>query len=59
MRVGVMGHPRRASAALGREANDDIINNLTARISKIEAGADGRYKKVKFTPVPLMVGDND
>lgn len=59
MRVGVMGHPRRASAALGREANDDIVNNLTARISKIEAGADGRYKKVKFTPAPLMLGDND
>jgi creatinine amidohydrolase/Fe(II)-dependent formamide hydrolase-like protein len=59
MRVGVMGDPRRASAELGREVNDDIVNNLTARINKIQAGADGRYKKVKFTPAPLVLGDND
>jgi creatinine amidohydrolase len=59
MRVGVMGDPRRASAELGRQVNDDIVNNLVARINKIEAGADGRYKKVKFTPAPLMLGDDD
>lgn len=55
VRVGVMGDPRRASAELGREIAEDIVNNLVARISKVEAGADGRYKKVKFTPAPLVL----
>jgi creatinine amidohydrolase len=59
MHVGVMGDPRRASAELGREANDDIVHNLVTRITKIEAGADGRYKKIKFTPAPLVLVEND
>ena len=55
MRVGVMGDPRRASAELGREIAEDIVNNLVARIARIEAGADGRYKPVPFTPAPLVL----
>jgi len=55
MRVGVMGDPRRASPELGREINDDAIANLTGHISRIEAGADGRYKPVVFTPAPIVL----
>ena len=55
MRVGVMGDPRRASAELGREIAEDIVNNLVARIARIEAGADGRYKPAPFTPAPLVL----
>jgi creatinine amidohydrolase len=54
-RVGVMGDPRRASAELGRKIAEDIVNNLVARIARIEAKADGRYKKVPFTPAPLVL----
>jgi len=55
VRIGVMGDPRRATAELGREIAEDIVNNLTARIAKIDAGAKGRYKKVPFTPSPLIL----
>jgi creatinine amidohydrolase/Fe(II)-dependent formamide hydrolase-like protein len=55
VRVGVMGDPRRATAELGRELAEDIVNNLVSRIARIEAGADGRYKKVRFEPAPLIL----
>lgn len=55
VQVGVMGDARRASAELGREIAEDIVNNLIARIKKIESSADGRYKKVPFTPAPLIL----
>ena len=55
LRIGVMGDPRRASAELGREIAEDIVNNLVARIAKIGAGADGRYKPAPFTPAPLVL----
>ena len=54
VRVGVMGYPDRASAELGRQIGDDIVNNLVARITKIEDRADGRYKPVPFIPAPLI-----
>lgn len=59
VRVGVMGDPRRASAKLGRQVAEDFVKNLVACITKIEAGADGHYKKVKFIPAPLALVDND
>jgi len=59
MRVGVMGDPRRASPELGREINDDAVANLVAHLSRIEAGADGKYKKVKFTPAPIVLISQD
>jgi creatinine amidohydrolase len=59
MRVGVMGDPRRASPELGREINDDAVTNLVAHISRIETGADGCYKKVKFTPAPIVLLSQD
>ncbi len=55
MQVGVMGDPHRATAELGRVIAADIVNNLVARISKIESGADGRYKSVRFEPAPLIL----
>jgi creatinine amidohydrolase len=54
IKVGVMGHPEKADAKMGKEIVEDIVKNLTARISKIEAGADGVYKEVEFKPEPLI-----
>lgn len=59
MRVGVMGDPRRASPELGHEINDDAVANLTAHISNIESGADGRYKPAAFTPAPIVLLSED
>lgn len=54
IKVGVMGHPEKADATMGKEIVEDIVKNLTARIEKIEAGADGVYKEVEFKPEPLI-----
>jgi creatinine amidohydrolase len=54
IKVGVMGHPEKADAKMGKEIVDDIVKNLTARIQKIEAKADGFYKEVEFKPEPLI-----
>jgi creatinine amidohydrolase/Fe(II)-dependent formamide hydrolase-like protein len=55
MRVGVMGDPRQASPELGREITDDVVANLVAHIGRTEARADGRYKRVEFTPAPIVL----
>ena len=54
IKVGVMGHPERASAALGRKLIADIVQFASKRITAIEAKADGVYKEVAFTPTPLI-----
>lgn len=54
IKVGVMGHPEKADAKMGQEIVEDIVKNLTARIKKIEAGADGVYKEVEFKPEPII-----
>ena len=56
VKVGVMGDPRRASVELGRQVAADIVTNLTNRIAKIDAGADGQYRPVQFTPPPILLG---
>jgi creatinine amidohydrolase len=54
IKIGVMGHPETASAELGQKVADDILKNLCEKIQKLETGADGIYKKVKFVPEPLI-----
>ena len=54
IKVGVMGQPERASAALGRKLIADIVQFASKRITAIEAKADGVYKEVAFTPAPLI-----
>jgi creatinine amidohydrolase/Fe(II)-dependent formamide hydrolase-like protein len=54
IKVGVMGHPERASAALGRKLIADIVQFASRRIAAIEAKADGVYKEVAFAPAPLI-----
>jgi creatinine amidohydrolase/Fe(II)-dependent formamide hydrolase-like protein len=58
VKIGVMGHPRRASPELGRQIVDDMVNNLVDRIRRIEAAADGVYRAVPFTPEPLLLTDD-
>jgi creatinine amidohydrolase/Fe(II)-dependent formamide hydrolase-like protein len=54
IKVGVMGHPETAGPELGKKVVEDILKNLCEKIQKLEAGADGIYKKVKFVPEPLI-----
>jgi creatinine amidohydrolase len=54
IKVGVMGHPETASRELGQQVVEDIVKNLCEKIQKLEAGADGIYKKVNFVPEPLI-----
>jgi creatinine amidohydrolase len=58
MQVGVMGDPKRATPELGRQVATDIVNNLTDRIARIDAAADGQYRKVEFTPPPMLLGED-
>lgn len=55
IKVGVMGTPAKASAELGREILDNIIQDLVKKILYLEKKSDGKYKKVAFTPEPLIL----
>ena len=55
IKVGVMGRPESASPELGRQIIQDMVKNLTEKIRQLEAGADGKYKEVCFTPEPLVI----
>ena len=54
VKIGVMGYPEKASAEKGKQMVADLLEGAVARITKLEAQADGRYKKVAFTPEPLI-----
>jgi creatinine amidohydrolase/Fe(II)-dependent formamide hydrolase-like protein len=57
IKVGVMGEPERASRELGREIVRDIIDGVCAKISALEAKADGIYKEVPFIPEPIIIAE--
>ena len=54
VKIGVMGYPEQASAEKGKQMVADLLEGAVARITKLESQADGRYKKVAFTPEPLI-----
>ena len=56
--VGVMGAPEQASRELGREIDDDIVEDMCARISALEAKADGVYRSVPHIPEPVLLADD-
>ncbi len=56
IKVGVMGHPEKASAELGKKIVDDIVANAVKKISTLESKSDGRYKEVPFKPEPIVLG---
>jgi creatinine amidohydrolase len=56
--VGVMGAPEQASRELGREVDEDIVEDMCARIAALEAQADGVYRSVPHVPEPLMLADD-
>ena len=55
IRVGVMGYPQKASAALGRRIVRDTVKSASEKIRELEKRADGIYREVPFTPEPLML----
>jgi creatinine amidohydrolase len=55
IRVGVMGHPEKATPELGREIVKDAVSTIVSRIRELESRADGVYKEVAFTPAPIML----
>jgi creatinine amidohydrolase len=56
--VGVMGAPEQASRERGREIDDDIVEDMCAKISGLEARADGVYRSVPHVPEPIMLADD-
>jgi creatinine amidohydrolase len=58
IQVGVMGAPGQASREIGHEVNEDIVDDLCARISALEANADGVYRGVPHVPEPVMLADD-
>jgi creatinine amidohydrolase len=57
IKVGVMGDPKRASVKLGKKIIADVVEFASKRITALEAKADGIYKEVAFTPLPLIFGE--
>lgn len=55
IKVGVMGHPEKASAELGKKIVDDIVANAVKKISALESKSDGQYKEVPFNPDPIIL----
>ncbi len=55
IKVGVMGTPGKASAKLGKEILDNIVNDMVKKILYLEKKSDGKYRKIKFTPEPLIL----
>ena len=52
--VGVMGHPQRASRQLGERIVEGTVKAASEKIMELESKADGVYKKVSFTPEPII-----
>ena len=55
VKVGVMGMPDQASRETGRLVVEDIVANAVAKITELEAKADGVYRKISFEPEPLIL----
>ena len=55
VRIGVMGHPEKASAELGRRIIEATVEAASAKIKELESKADGVYKDVAFTPPPFLL----
>ena len=55
IKVGVMGHPEKASPELGREIVEDAVSSIVAKLAELERRADGVYKEIPFTPPPILL----
>ena len=55
IKVGVMGHPERASRELGLRIVEDALEALAAKVTELEGKADGVYRDVQFTPPPIIL----
>lgn len=58
VRVGVMGDPFKASAALGRQIVADIVKNAVRHIEIIEKKKKNKYFEIEFTPEPIILTDD-
>lgn len=58
IKVGVMGHPEKASPEKGKEIVEDIVVSVSGKIEELESKADGIYKKVAFELEPLLLKDD-
>jgi len=55
IKVGVMGHPKKASPELGRKIIESMVEGASEKIIELESKADGVYKEVEFTPDPILL----
>jgi creatinine amidohydrolase/Fe(II)-dependent formamide hydrolase-like protein len=54
VKIGVMGFPEKASVEIGRKGVEDIVAFASQKIAELDSKADGIYKEVSFTPLPLI-----
>jgi len=55
IKVGVMGLPQKASPELGHRIINSMVHEAAAKITELEAKADGVYREIDFTPEPLIL----
>ena len=55
IKVGVMGHPEKASRELGLKLVEDSVSTISAKIMELESKADGIYREIEFNPPPLIL----
>ena len=59
IKVGVMGHPERASKERGEKLIAATVEAASKKIAELEAKADGVYREVDFNPEPILLRDDD
>jgi creatinine amidohydrolase len=55
IRVGVMGHPERATRELGTRVAEAMVQEMAARLQSIQARALDGYHEVAFNPPPIII----
>jgi creatinine amidohydrolase len=55
IRVGVMGHPERATRDLGAAVAEAMVEEMTAKLQSIQAGSQNGYHEIAFTPPPIII----
>jgi creatinine amidohydrolase/Fe(II)-dependent formamide hydrolase-like protein len=55
IRVGVMGHPERATRELGAGIVQAMVEEMAARLQAIQAQAQGGYHEILFRPPPIII----
>jgi creatinine amidohydrolase len=58
IRVGVMGHPERATRELGAAVVEAMVGEMTAKLQSIQSRAQGGYHEIAFSPPPITIRED-